>query len=79
MDNKEFLKALGDRIDYFRKEKGLTFQELAYLSEIEKSNLVKLVNQGTNITAISLLKISKALEVPLSKIFDFDYGTNTSK
>ena len=74
MDNKTFLKALGQRIDALRKEKGLSFLELSYMSEIEKSNLVKLTSQGTNVTALSLLKISKALQIPLSVILDFDYG-----
>lgn len=79
MDNKVFLKTLGDRVNFYRKEKGLSFQELAYLSGIEKSNLIKLVNQGTNLTTLSLLKISKALQVPLSEIFNFDYDLNKTK
>jgi transcriptional regulator with XRE-family HTH domain len=74
LKNEAFLKALGKRIDEIRKEKGISFQDLAYKSEIEKSNLVKLASQGSNITTISLLKISKALNVPLSQIFDFEYG-----
>jgi transcriptional regulator with XRE-family HTH domain len=74
LKDEAFLKALGKRIDKLRKEKGLSFQDLAYKSEIEKSNLVKLVNQGSNITTLTLLKLSKALNVPLSEIFDFDYG-----
>jgi transcriptional regulator with XRE-family HTH domain len=74
MLNEEFfLKALGKRIDELRKEKDMSFQDLAYKSEIEMSCLVKLLNEGSNITTLTLLKISKALNVSLSKIFDFDY------
>jgi transcriptional regulator with XRE-family HTH domain len=74
LNNEAFLRKLGKRIDTLRKEQGLSFQDLAYKSEIEKSNLVKLTTQGSNITTLSLLKISKALNLPLSVIFDFEYG-----
>lgn len=74
LNNEAFLRKLGKRIDTLRKQQGMSFQELAYKSDIEKSNLVKLTSQGSNITALTLLKISKALNVPVSSIFDFDYG-----
>jgi transcriptional regulator with XRE-family HTH domain len=74
MTNEEaFLKKLGERIDKLRQEQNLSFQDLAYKSEIDKSNLVKITTQGSNITSISLYKISKALNVPLSEIFNFKY------
>jgi transcriptional regulator with XRE-family HTH domain len=68
-----FLKKLGERINELRKEKELSFQDLAYKSEIDKSTLVKMTTQGSNITSISLYKISKALDVSLKEIFDFKY------
>jgi transcriptional regulator with XRE-family HTH domain len=68
-----FLKKLGERIDELRKEQNLSFQDLAYKSEINKSNLVTMTSKGSNITSLSLYKISKALNVPLSEIFDFKY------
>jgi transcriptional regulator with XRE-family HTH domain len=68
-----FLKKLGERINELRKEKELSFQDLAYKSEIDKSSLVKMTTQGSNITSISLYRISKALDVSLKEIFDFKY------
>ena len=73
LDNEKFLKALGKNIDKIRKEKGLSFQEMAHRCDIEKSNLVKLTSLGTNITVTTLYKISKGLELPISKIFTFPH------
>lgn len=71
--NEKFLKALGKNIDKHRKAKGISFQEMAYRCDIEKSNLVKMTTHGENITANTLYKISQGLEVPLKTIFDFKY------
>ena len=69
----DFLKSLGNNINKIRKEKGLSFNEMALMCDIEKPNLVKMANQGSNVTASTLLKISKGLDIPLSEIFDFQY------
>ena len=66
-----FLKTLGKRINEIRKEKNLSFRELALRCEMEKSSLVKLANKGTNITMTTLYKVSKGLGVSVSEIFDF--------
>ncbi len=67
-DPDKLLKSLGKVIDDFRKEKGLSFRELALRSEMEKSNLVKLTSKGRNITISTLYKISKGLEVSVHEI-----------
>ncbi|MBI4930847.1 MAG: helix-turn-helix transcriptional regulator [Bacteroidetes bacterium] len=72
-ENDKFLKALGKNIDRIRKEKKISFQEMSYRCDIEKSNLVKIAKHGENITANTLYKISKGLDVPLKTIFDFKY------
>ena len=68
MEQQEFLSKLGKAIDTIRKEKNLSFQELALRSEIEKSNLVKLTSQGKNITVATLSKIANGLNVSSSEI-----------
>jgi len=70
-DEDIFLKSLGERINDIRKEKNLSFQELALRCEIEKASLVKIANNGTNITMATLYKISKGLGVSISEIFNF--------
>lgn len=70
-ENQNFLKALGKNIDRIRKEQGLSFQELSLRCDIEKSNLVKLATQGTNITVSTLNKIAKGLGVPVYELLKF--------
>ena len=70
--NKEFLIALGKRIDELRKGKGISFQELAIRCEMEKANLVKLTTQGNNITVNTLYNIAKGLDISLKELLDFD-------
>ncbi len=67
----KFLKAVGRNIDKKRIEQGLSFQELALRCDIEKSNLVKLTSQGTNITLNSLFKIAKGLDIPVHELLKF--------
>jgi len=71
--NQKFLKALGENINKLRKEKGLSFLELALESDIEKANLVKLTSKGTNITVTTLHNISKGLGVTASELMDFPF------
>ena len=71
-EDKKFLKGLGARINQIRKEKVLSFQEMADDCDMDKSNLVK-ITQGENITAVTLYKISKGIDIPLKTIFDFEY------
>ena len=71
MTDEEFIKELGKNIDRLRKEKGMSFLEMAYRCDIEKSNLVKLTTQGKNITLKTLHKIVKGLEVSFNQVFDF--------
>ena len=66
-----FLKTLGKRINEIRKEKNLSFRELALRCEMEKSSLVKLANKGTNITMTTLYKVSKGLGVQYQKYLIF--------
>ena len=72
-NDEKFLTSLGNNINKIRKKKRISFQEMAYRCDIEKSNLVKLTKRGENITAKSLYKISKGLNVPLKIIFNFKY------
>lgn len=72
-ENEKFLKALGKNINKHRKLKNISFQEMAYRCDLEKSNLVKITSKGENITANTLFKISQGLEIPLKVIFDFKY------
>jgi transcriptional regulator with XRE-family HTH domain len=67
---KELYSQVGKRITAFRKQKGLTVQELADECDMEKSNLIPIEKGRINTTLSTLLKISKALGVPIKEFFE---------
>lgn len=72
MQSDEFLASLGKRIKKIRVKKKINQQTLAALCNFEKSNMSRLEKGNTNPTILTLLKISKALGVSVSNLFDFD-------
>ena len=71
MEDKQFLKSLGERIAKIRRKQGLTQLDLASLTNMEKPTITRLEKGRTNPTSLTLLKISQALDVPVSKFFTF--------
>jgi transcriptional regulator with XRE-family HTH domain len=71
MKESEYLKAIGQNITKIRKKKGLTTVQLSDECCMEKSNLIPIEKGRINATAITLLKIAKALEVEVKDLFDF--------
>lgn len=71
MEDKEFLILLGQEVAKQRKKLGLTQLDLASLVNMEKPTITRLEKGRTNPTSITLLKISKALNIPISKFFKF--------
>ena len=68
------LISLGNKIAYFRRQAGMTQQQLAeragislgFLSQVEAPNMV----MGVSLT--TLFSIADALDVPVYKLFMFD-------
>lgn len=75
MEEAQFLILLGQEIAKQRKKQGLTQLDLASLVNMEKSTITRLEKGRTNPTSITLLKISKALNVPISKFYKFQEKT----
>jgi transcriptional regulator with XRE-family HTH domain len=65
----KFIKGLGANIARIRTEKGLTLSQLAYKSDTEKVNIVRIEQSQTNPTARTLWKIAQALEVKTQDFF----------
>ena len=69
----EFI-ALGLKIGYVRRQRGMTQQQLAeragisigFLSQIEAPNL------AVGLSLATLFEIAKALDIPASKLLEFD-------
>jgi transcriptional regulator with XRE-family HTH domain len=69
----KYIKDLGKQIDKIRMEKHLSYNEMALRCEMEKSQAYRLCKTGINITSVTILKISKGLEVSIAEIFNFKY------
>ena len=67
----KYLIALGKRIKEIRLQKKISQTEIAYRCGFDKSNYNTIESGKRNVTITSLLKISKALDVPLIDLFAF--------
>ncbi|MCD9576673.1 helix-turn-helix transcriptional regulator [Flavobacterium soyae] len=70
--DKEGLQLLAKRLKEIRAEKGLSQEELAYRSEITLSQIARIETVKINPTVSTIFKIARALEVPLSDLFNFE-------
>jgi len=68
-----FLKKLGKRIATIRKGHAITQVELGDRCDIEKPNMARIEAGGTNPTVLTLKKISKALDIPLTDLLAIDH------
>lgn len=70
MDEIQLYIKVGQKIKQARESKGLTQQELAYLCNMEKSNISRIESGRTNLTLKTLLAISNALSIQMNKLLD---------
>lgn len=64
---------LGHRIQQIRKSKGITQEKLAEMIELDTPNLSNIETGKRFLSAETLEKIIKALNVKASELFDFDH------
>lgn len=72
-DKTKILKRLGEHIVNLRKEQNITSAEFARRCDMERSNMSRIEMGRANLTFYNLLRIAKALNIPVSeliKIFD---------
>ncbi|MFH6966762.1 helix-turn-helix transcriptional regulator [Flavobacterium sp. FlaQc-28] len=70
--DEEGLQLLAKRLKEIRSEKGISQEELAYRSEITLSQIARIETVRINPTISTIFKIARALEVPLSDLFNFE-------
>jgi transcriptional regulator with XRE-family HTH domain len=63
-----FLEQVGDNIRHYRLKRGLTLEALGEDIGLDKSNMFR-IEQGKNITLLTLLKVAAFLDVHPSKLF----------
>lgn len=71
-DDKKFLQKLGSRIRELRLENGLSQEKLSFESDLDRTYIGSVERGERNIAAINLKKISKALNISISRLFNFD-------
>lgn len=59
---------ISHNLKLLRKEKGLTLDELADLSNVSKSMLSEIERGGTNPTILVLWKIAEGMKIPLTRL-----------
>ena len=70
--NTKVLENLGKNIKRYRQEQGLTQEKLAEKVGVHQTYIGKLEIGKINASTKLLFKISRALKIKLSNIFDFD-------
>ena len=70
MSDSKFLSVLGARIRKLRLKKDMTQNELAMLCNFEKASMSRIESGQTNMTILTMVKISKALDVDIKDLFN---------
>ncbi len=69
MNDSTFLAALGQKIRMIRLSKKITQHQLARLCNFEKASMSRIESGKTNVTVLTLRKISTALETDMAEFF----------
>lgn len=72
MNNSKFLTALGARIKELRIAREMTQNALAIQCDFEKASMSRIEAGKTNITILTLCKISTALDIDITEFFKTD-------
>lgn len=62
------LRSIGEKIREIRLQKKLTQKELAFILDIEISQITRIETGKINTSIINLIKIAKALEINISEL-----------
>lgn len=68
MEERKVLGDLGQRIKTARMSRNLTQSALAELCKCEKAAMSRIESGHINLTILTLQKISKALDIPMSQL-----------
>ena len=66
----DLVKIVGERIRFYRKERGLSQEELAYRASLHNTYIGQLERGEKNATIESLAKISTALDITFAELFE---------
>lgn len=63
-----YLKAIGGTIRELRKELGISQEELAHRSSIDRSHMGKIERGERNVSVVNIIRISRALDCAPSSL-----------
>ena len=72
MDKEEFLKRMGQKIRDLRNDRAWTLYDMEELTDIDYGDLSKIESGHTNSRIYTIYKISRAFEISIDKLLDFD-------
>lgn len=70
--NDIILKSLGYHLRLIRQEKQLRQKTVAKLCDMDSGSYSNIENGKRNITVLTLLKVSKVLNVPMTELMNFE-------
>lgn len=74
INSDDFLKSFGKNLKKIREKKGVSLRELAASCNVDHSNIGKIEKGEFNITLLTILELSKGLEIHPKKLLDFEVG-----
>ena len=69
--NRILLQKFGNHLDKLRTDKGLSQRELSYACNIDHSKISKIEKGQINITLVTILELSSALEIHPTELLEF--------
>ncbi|MBS1511654.1 MAG: helix-turn-helix transcriptional regulator [Bacteroidetes bacterium] len=72
INSNDFLKSFGKNLKKIREKKGVSLRELAASCNVDHSNIGKIEKGEFNITLLTILELSKGLEIHPKKLLDFE-------
>ena len=69
-NDKSYLLALGKRIKYYREQRGVSQEQLAFICNVHRTYIGMLERAERNPTIISIIKVAKGLNVPLEQLLN---------
>jgi len=68
----EILVNFGVRVQYLRKAKGLSQEQLAFKSELHRTYIGMIERAEKNITLVNIEKIANGLEISINHLIDLN-------
>lgn len=66
----DILVKFGQKVRTFRKEKGLSQEQLAFKADLHRTYIGMIERAEKNITLINISKIADALEIKIEQLFN---------